>query len=134
MGLWPFFLKRTIQTKGIIKVDHEKALAALQDAPTMITLNPLVVHHETKPDDPSTYHITDNIQVLSWTMKTVYTDRAEPLDDGIAFHVKAGGGMSSVNFWRSRPREEEPGTVEVLEEANIEVRFYCIKVGCYPLK
>lgn len=123
MGLWPLFLKRTIQTRGTIKASHEDTLAVLQDPSTMITLNPLVIHHETKSDDPSTYYITDNIKVFSWDTTTKYTARVEPIEDGITFHVSAGVGMSSVNVWKSRPRDEEPGTVEVLEEANIEVRF-----------
>ncbi|KAH8120230.1 hypothetical protein DFH11DRAFT_1722069 [Phellopilus nigrolimitatus] len=127
MRPWPLYLKRTVITTGIINVPQDVALLVLKDVPTMITLNPLVTGYEVKPDDASTYIITDTLKIMSfYKAKMKYTARTELGDEGVTFHVKAGGGMMSTNYWKSHERDEASGTVEVVEESYVEAPFFLI--------
>ncbi|KAI5123574.1 hypothetical protein M0805_003392 [Coniferiporia weirii] len=126
MGLWPLYLKRTVISTAALAVPYDVALAAIQDVPTMITLNPLVSTYEVKPDDPSTYIITDTLKLLHFfTRRTKYTINTELEDNGITFLVKAEGGMTSTNYWKVC-RREDATTVEVVEESHIEAPFFFI--------
>ncbi|EJD04045.1 uncharacterized protein FOMMEDRAFT_167326 [Fomitiporia mediterranea MF3/22] len=124
MGPWPLFLKRIVITRGVIKVPQEEVLNVLKDPPTVITLNPLVAYYEVKPEDPSTYVITDTIKMPFFTTKTTYTARVEFGENRTTFHVKASGGMTSTNHWTSKRRDEQPDTTEVVEESHVEAPFF----------
>ena len=124
MGPWPFFLKRNVRTTATIKVSQEKALEVLQHAPSMITLNPLVAKYEQKPDNEDTFIITDNLKFMSWNTTTTYEAKTARHDEGIAFYVKAPGGMTSHSSWTAKKLEHDADSVEVIEEANVEVWVY----------
>ena len=153
MGFWPFTLKRTIATRRAIQgipepvvylllpwftnsptAPYEDVQKVLKDAPTLIRLNPLVTSYETKPDDPTTYIIVDNLKTFFGTFKSTYTarvefglpDDAEGQDSGsrTTFHVKAGGGMTSINHWTARRVPDRPDESEVVEESHVEVRLW----------
>ena len=122
MGLWPLFLKRTVVTSEIINGRYEDVSETLKDHPTLITLNPLVIAYEVLEDQPATtYLITDKLKMLFFTTQTQYMARAQHNGDRLTFHVKAGVGVTSTNYWICRRRESPETGVEVIEESHVEV-------------
>lgn len=122
MGLWPLFIERSVSTTGTIRTSSERAMEILRDHGEMISLNPLVVAYEAHKDVPSTYVITDHLEMLGRTSVTKYSAKFEPADHGVVVHVNAPGGMRSRNTWKIREHPDDPESIEVTEEAHVEVR------------
>lgn len=119
MAIWPIFLKRTLVTSKTVNVSLEHALNAVQDPPTLIRLNPLVIGYDTKPDDPSHYIIADRLKVMGMDRETKYAAKFSSQPDGMISVVRAGGGVNLKNHWRVRV--SEGGEVEIIEEVTVEV-------------
>ncbi|KAK5164944.1 uncharacterized protein LTR77_009609 [Saxophila tyrrhenica] len=94
-------------------VRREKAVAWLQDHDSMITLNPLVIHHAPTTAPPNAaedevafmkwYEMTDEIQYIPGTAvksQVTYKGGFHDLPDGLQTHVFAPGGVDILAKWR----------------------------------
>lgn len=98
-------------------------METLRDHGEMISLNPLVVSYDAHKDDPSAYVITDHLKMLGRTTVSKYSAKFVPTDDGLLVHVNAPGGMKSRNSWKIREHPDDPESIQVTEEAHVEVRL-----------
>jgi len=122
MGIWPLVLKRTVTTTDVIHAPFDRVQGVLRNAPTLITLNPLVVGYELQNGTDDTYTITDRLRMFGMSFTSKYTARVVKSDDMTTFIVRAGAGTRSTNTWKWSVKNGEDG-VEVTEEAKIEASF-----------
>lgn len=116
-----FTLTRSVSTSRLIDVPLHLALEALHDPPTIIQLNPLVIHYEASSSDQDFYTITDKLVVFGlWTTETKYNAKFATVDEGVDVIVTAGVGTKVTSRWRARTVEDR---TELYEEATVEVRL-----------
>ena len=122
--MWPITLTRSITGSKIIRCPLTAALQVLQDPPSLIELNPIVLSKTADHSNPALYSITERLVVFGYFQtQTTFTGTFSYRDDGVDVDVNAGAGTKLKTKWRARA--VECGT-EVFEEVSVQVcpKFY----------
>ncbi len=98
-----FLITQSFVTEAIIQAPTAAALAALDDLPAFMRLNPLVTAIVRDAKDADTYEITDRLRVLGVSFHIRYRARVVRVADGLDSEVWASPATHLHNELRILP-------------------------------
>jgi hypothetical protein len=101
-----FFARRAFVTEVIVRAAPSLVLAALDDVPAFMRLNPLVVAVERAPGEADTYLVTDRLRFLGVPFDPRYEVRSVRVPEGLDSEVRASPATRLRNELRVLPRGE----------------------------
>ena len=101
MGI--FLAQRSFVTEVVVRAAPAAVLAALDDLPAFIRLNPLVVAVERVPDEADAYLVTDRLRFLGIPYQLRYELRSVRVPEGLDSDVRASPATRLHNELRVLP-------------------------------
>ena len=111
------FAERSFVTEVAVRAAPAAVLAVLDDMPSFIQLNPLVVAVEQEPGDAAAYLVTDRLRMLGLSFDLHYKVRSVRVPEGLDSEVWASPATHLVNELRVFP---EGAVARVRETVRME--------------
>ena len=113
-----FFAQRSFVTEVVVGAAPAAVLAALDDLPAFMRLNPLVIAVESVPGEAGAYQVTDRLRFLGVPFDLRYKVRSVRVSDGLDSEVWASPATRLHNELRVLP---EGAGARVRETVNMTV-------------